>query len=40
MFWCYISLVTLYIACCCLDGNDLKLRWYMAVADILRKEAN
>lgn len=37
MFWCYISLVTLYIACCCLDGNDLKLRWHRAVADILGK---
>lgn len=37
MFWCYIFLVMFYIACCCLDGNDLKPRWHRAVADILRK---
>lgn len=40
MFWCYIFLVMFYIACCCLDGNDLKPRWHRAVADILRKKAN
>ena len=40
MFWCYIFLVTFYIACCCLDGNDIKPRWHRAVADILGKEAN
>ena len=28
-----------YIACCCLDGEDLKPKWHKAVAIKLRSEA-
>lgn len=40
MFWCYMSLVVIYIACCCLDGEDLKPKWHKTVAIKLRNEAD
>lgn len=40
MFWCCISLVVLYIACCCLDGDDLKPKWRFSLAFALRKIAD
>ena len=40
MFWCWLFIVVLYIACCCLDGDDLKPRWKFSIACALRKEAN
>lgn len=32
MFWCWLFLVVVYIACCCLDGCDLKPRWKSSLA--------
>lgn len=39
MFWCWLFLVVSYIACCCLDGEDLKPKWKFSLACALMKVA-